>query len=75
MSSKNNNIVNAIEIVPQEEVITRTESKSQLIRRLFFTEGMTIKEIASKTAIRYQMVRNVVVSEKDKRELAELRNK
>ena len=79
-SLRNNNMSNKTNestpsIVPSEEVVTRTESKSQLIRRLFFKDGMSVKDISSKTMIRYQMVRNVVKAEQDKIELAQLRNK
>jgi len=73
MSNKTNESTPSI--VPSEEVVTRTESKSQLIRRLFFKDGMSVKDISSKTMIRYQMVRNVVKAEQDKIELAQLRNK
>jgi hypothetical protein len=65
MSTKTNSTTEPT-IKREEETVVRLESKSQLIRRLFFKEGLPIKDISSKTGIRYQMVRNVVKSEQDK---------
>jgi hypothetical protein len=52
------------------ETITKLESKSALIRRLYFKDGMTIGTISKATKIRYQMVRNVVKAEETKALLA-----
>lgn len=45
-------------------------SKSKYIRTRFFEEGAPIKEIAKESGILYQMVRNIVVKEKDARDKA-----
>lgn len=45
-------------------------SKSKYIRTRFFEEGAPIKDIAKESGILYQMVRNIVVKEKDAREKA-----
>lgn len=59
---------------PMNLVIERPENKSELIRRLHFESGLDAKTIAKNTNIRYQMVRNVIVAENTKRELAAARS-
>ena len=60
---------------PQVLKIERVENKSEMIRRMYFNEGKTVKEIHHLTSIRYQMCRNIVEKEKLQRELTELRQK
>jgi len=59
-----------VTLVAQTKIVERKENKSELIRRCFFDEGMSIATIAKESGIRYQQVRNVVVNEKAKREAA-----
>lgn len=49
------------------------QSKSAMIKDLFFVKGMKIGEISSKEGILYQHVRNVVKTEEDKRLIEEIK--
>lgn len=51
------------------------QSKSSLIKTLYFEKNVSIKEIAEKEQIRYQQVRNIVVNEKNSRIVRELNDK
>lgn len=49
------------------------QSKSSLIKTLYFEKGISVKEIAEKEQIRYQQVRNIVVNEKNARIVNDLK--
>ncbi len=49
------------------------QSKSSLIKTLYFEKNVSIKEIAEKEQIRYQQVRNIVVNEKNARIVNDLK--
>jgi hypothetical protein len=68
MNKSNDKINNddTTKVEPQIIKIERTENKSEMIRRMFFKEGIAIKDIAKTTNIRYQMVRNIVIAEQEK---------
>jgi hypothetical protein len=59
-----------IDLMPKEG-----ESKSAFIRRMHFTEGLPIKDISKRSGILYQMVRNIVRTEEDKRLIQSLQSK
>lgn len=75
MSNKQTKEIANVEVEqPLKVVIERVENKSEMIRRMHFVEGKSVSDIHRLTGIRYQMVRNIVVKERDARELANYRN-